>query len=228
MNVIINKETFTRKNTKAVKGLVILMMLFYHLVAQPEKYSFSHSDWYGIPITKALVLCVPIYMFLSGYGLQCSGQIGGVKLCKRLKKLYISFWWVFFPFVGLGLLTGYYDFNLVEFIYSVLGIEYSYNGEWWFLGPYICLVIAYLGIGKINVGWKPYCLLMIAVYIVTRCILKLVSFPFIPMMFVIYLNIFMLGCFFAKYGLFAKIDTLLKYKFKIKRHCWLVLVGIVG
>ena len=56
------------------------MMVAYHLCGCPERYNEVHPEWYGSPITKALVLCVPIYLFISGYGYCVAGDICGAAI----------------------------------------------------------------------------------------------------------------------------------------------------
>ena len=196
----------SKTNTLQVKGSAILMMIIYHLWGCPQKYEAFHPNWYGHPITKALVLCVPIYLFLSGYGMQCGGVFDIKKMYKRISKLYISFWLVFIPFVTLGTIIGYYHkpTSIYEFLNNFLGITYYYNAEWWFFCIYIGQLFAFIFLSRLKIKWYSYLGLMIAVFLVTRAILKTqVDLNFWFEMLLTYLNIFMLGCFFSKYDLFS-------------------------
>lgn len=54
-----------------LKGWAVLFMMFYHfggnLIAPEWRYDWSGNDW-----NKAFQMCVPIFLFLSGYGLMAS------------------------------------------------------------------------------------------------------------------------------------------------------------
>ena len=66
----------TKEETLQLKGIAILMMLFLHLfntTANVEQCQTYIYFWNGKPLVLALsrvaAFCVPIYIFLSGYGL---------------------------------------------------------------------------------------------------------------------------------------------------------------
>lgn len=62
----------TKQNTLEIKGVAILCMIFYHLFGFAERLPIENiQSWIGSPVTKAFQICVPIYLFMSGYGLQC-------------------------------------------------------------------------------------------------------------------------------------------------------------
>lgn len=93
-------------------------------------------------------ICVPIYLFLSGYGLYIVYDKGKPMHNVRrvsvlmLNVLLVSF--IFFPLSYFVLGKGF-DFSLCHLFLSITGIE-PYNGEWWFLFPWvlICLVSKFL------------------------------------------------------------------------------------
>ena len=64
----------TKQNTIYLKGWAVLFMLFLHfgnLSVLPEyQYSWSGNEWEG-----AFQICVPIFLFLSGYGLMSGSMI---------------------------------------------------------------------------------------------------------------------------------------------------------
>ena len=134
-----------------VKGIAILMMLFLHLFNISENVDLCVNTlyfWNGKPLVLALsritAFCVPIYIFLSGYGLGLKflkgGDMGNVQ---RISKLYINYWVIFILFVGLGCIVKpeIYPKNMSTFVLNFVGYECSYNYEWWFLFPYIILVL---------------------------------------------------------------------------------------
>lgn len=102
---------FSKENSIQVKGVAILCMIAYHLFAFPEKIPHDAIHfWFGSPITEAFQICVPIYLFIGGYGLQCIANKDNItwkEIIRRLYKLYISYWWVAIPFIIVGFMVGY-------------------------------------------------------------------------------------------------------------------------
>lgn len=151
--------TFSKENSNQVKGVAILCMIAFHLFGFPERIpgNVVHS-WFGSPITKALQICVPVYLFMAGYGLQCiaNKSVTWKELSQRLRKLYISYWWAVVPFIILGFIVGYYTFDIKEILSNLLGLTSSYNGEWWFYSLYVELLILFYFISRIKLGWKGY------------------------------------------------------------------------
>lgn len=204
----------TINNTLEIKGIAILCMIFYHLFAFPEKIPTENIlQWMGTPITKAFQICVPIYLFMSGYGLQCTAikkrNITLNDIWKRIKKLYIYFWWIAIPFITIGLIIHYYSINpLKNLILNLIGMESSFNGEWWFYYLYVELLILFLPISKLNVKRNTYIIIMIFILLISRLLNtilpldeKILILRHVKMI-LININIFILGCFFAKYDIF--------------------------
>ena len=195
----------TKEHSIQIKGVAILCMVLFHLFGFPERIPTS-VQWMGMPIIKALQICVP------GYGLQCivaKGAVTWMSIGKRLKKLYLSFWWVAIPFISVGCIVGYYAPDVKNIFYNLSGLTTSCNGEWWFFSLYAELLVLFYFVSKIKLGWKGYLLLMLGLLILTRglnCALHLDEEVIVERhlkMILIDLNIFMLGCFFAKFNIFG-------------------------
>lgn len=105
----------SKQNTLQIKGTAILCMIIFHLFGFPDRLPENiYIDWFGSPIMKAFQICVPIYLFMAGYGLQCTYQNRNTKwddILNRIKKTYKFFWWVAIPFIILGITAGYYHIN---------------------------------------------------------------------------------------------------------------------
>ena len=128
------------------------MMLFLHLFNQLEQVALCHTVidfWNGKPIVYALSriggFCVPIYLFLSGYGLSSlyEKNKGKMHYARRIFKLYVNYWIVILLFIPLGayIAPEKYPGDIVTFMQNFIAWKYTYNHEWWFLFPYILLVI---------------------------------------------------------------------------------------
>lgn len=148
---------FTRRDTKIIKGVAICLMLYHHLFAYPMKvvdgnvfvslYSFGETTL-STYIGQFGRICLPMFVFLSGYGCYLSSKKAGDMqslVFKQLLGLYKSFWKVFFIFVPISVLFfGIRPDPLQrELIYNFLGLSYSFNKEWWFITPYVLLLILF-------------------------------------------------------------------------------------
>lgn len=158
---------FTKDNTKQLKGIAILLMLFHHLVAFPDKIPVGINLTTDIVIMERELLewlggfgqiCVSLYMFLGGYGLYrrvvSEGEHDVIRnnLVKDIVNLYKAYWKVFLVFVPIGLLffdnqaqycmdanvcIRFADDSVGTMIKNFMGLGYSYNSEWWFLWYYL-------------------------------------------------------------------------------------------
>lgn len=141
-----NKETST-----IIKGVAILMMLFYHLFGRDYLTDICTPLLYigNTPLVRYIAnACYPVsfFMILSGYGLtycykknQLSFSIQG----KRILKLYVHYWLVLLIFVTIGhfIKPNIYPNSLIHVLINITGINCTYNGETWFLLPYAIISI---------------------------------------------------------------------------------------
>ena len=146
-----NKEQST-----ILKGVAILMMLWYHL------FGISDLETQCSPLIyihgKALVAyianaCYPVtfFLILSGYGLTHvykKRKLNINKESNRLLRIYIHYWVILLIFVSIGyfIKPGFYSYNLLYIIGNMTAIRCNYNGEVWFLFPYavICLTSPFI------------------------------------------------------------------------------------
>lgn len=141
--------SITLQKSNQLKAIAILMMLFLHLFNRDYSGLFQPLIFVGKePLSYYISLfcdaCVPIFAFVSGYGLyykyrenQSSFRNGNKK---RLKKLYINYWIVLLIFavlLGWLLKKEGYPGSLTKFLLNFAALSTSYNGAWWFLTTYI-------------------------------------------------------------------------------------------
>ena len=109
----------TRENTKQLKGFAVLLMLAHHLFAFSDRipygFDFSRNIFLSNTLTSFIgvfgKICVPIFMFLGGYGLYAScvykedneNKIKN-KFIIKIVNLYKCYWKVFIIFVPLCIL----------------------------------------------------------------------------------------------------------------------------
>ena len=132
-----------------LKGVAILMMLFLHLFNTLERVgecttyiNFLNGKPLVYAVARVCGLCVPIYLFISGYGLTKSKNLDTTALFRRLRRVYSHYWLVFAIFIPLGCIVvpSVYPGNVLECVLNFFSVSVSYNGEWWFLLPYALLL----------------------------------------------------------------------------------------
>ena len=101
-------------------------------------------------------ICVAIYAFISGYAIyqKCHYKEGEkFQFFKRLGNYYLvalkqllgflkKYWIVFAIFVPLGfILNKLPTFTWEVFLKSLIGIDSTYNVEWWYVKFYIVIIL---------------------------------------------------------------------------------------
>ena len=151
----------TKKDTKAIKGIVIIMMLFHHMFRVPIIYKDFSPNFFPFTeirvndITTFFKLCVGTFAFLSGFGLAKSWENRNKRgdnlsnfWVKRYWKTFISYWIIFFGSCivcqildGLAISTYFSDGfsinNFTGFLISFLGLSRLFGtgqlcNEWWY------------------------------------------------------------------------------------------------
>lgn len=159
-------DTFTRDDTKAIKGIAIILMLMHHLWAFPERIAGGGLKCLITIMSRDATvffgsfgkICVSLFFFLGGYGIYVASRGKKFDPIGKIKQLYLSYWKAFFIMIPIAFLffgnqpvycrdaeicTRYDSFNLLEFLNNVTGINATYNGEWWFLKGYVFAVITF-------------------------------------------------------------------------------------
>lgn len=218
----------SKSETLQLKGSAILIMVLLHLFNRLDYVDKCTVviNFMGEPLVSQLAkfveICVPLYLFLSGYGLFLQfKKTHNVFPIKRILKLYFIFWTCFMIFIPIGcfLLPEQYPGNWRIFIENFTAWKASYNWEWWFIFPYILLLLVSNILLKYVLRWNLLTnfLVSCAVYIVAYLAISLYK-PLLVEYFALF-NIFeflrmvcgfMWGALFAKYDLFAKIKTYIK------------------
>ena len=129
------------------------MMLGLHLFNQNYEGLFQPLIFLGQqPLSYYLSLfcdaCVPIFAFVSGYGLFFKYEKDEMRYAKdnikRIYNLFVVFWIVLLIFVvvlGTIISKDGYPGDLTTFLLNFTAISTSYNGAWWFLTIYILFVL---------------------------------------------------------------------------------------
>lgn len=97
---------FSRSDTKAIKGIAVILMLFHHLAGFPSRVPVGFtgfeslwtgfvSDGYLQHFAQASSICVSIFFFLGGYGLYIRWKSSKLSVSGSIIDLYKSYWKVF-------------------------------------------------------------------------------------------------------------------------------------
>ncbi len=152
---------FSREDTKVMKGIAIILMLYHHLFRFPER--IADTIQYIPLLTRGDIstayllgdfgkLCVALFLFLSGYGTFLSfrkhseDDAASTRIVlAKVKNLYKEYWKVFVIFVPICLLVGVERVapEPSALFWNFTGLSITYCGEWWFFTPYIALLLIY-------------------------------------------------------------------------------------
>ncbi len=155
-------KKFTKEDTKIIKGVALCLMLYHHLFAYPDRlgegigflslYSFGETTL-STYIGQFGRICVPTFLFLSGYGTYLSsGNNNELRtMCaQRVRRLYIQMWQVFFLSLPVSLWVNRYKGTALigESILNGLSLQCSFNEEWWFILPFAVLLVLFPALKK--------------------------------------------------------------------------------
>lgn len=136
----------TRAETQIMKGVAILSMLFYHLFDWISNAEICHNLIYidGTPLVHILSKAtnpVPFFLILGGYGLYKVNEQGDKHRWSRVLKLYIHYWMTLLIFVTIGhfMIPDKYPGTTSTIVSNLTSFHTTYNGEMWFLFPYVAL-----------------------------------------------------------------------------------------
>ena len=155
-----------KRKSFMLKGLGILLMLFHHLFYSPSSTSLfwdyhinirTHDFGLVNQLGICAKLCVAIFVFSSGYGLESTFLNKEIKVISfyihRFKKLYLNYWFIWLLFVPVGIFVfgrtpadAYGNHAIIKMILDFFGLlnltgSYGYNPTWWF---YSCIILLYL------------------------------------------------------------------------------------
>lgn len=132
-----------------LKGAAILMMLWLHLFNTQDRIeecttlvNYLNGKPLAYAIARTAGMCVPIYLFISGYGMAKASELNVRSTFRRLWRVYSRFWLVLALFIPLAcwLKPEAYPNGYSTLLLNVLSLDVSYNGEWWFLLPWAILI----------------------------------------------------------------------------------------
>ncbi len=198
-------------DSNVLKGFALIFLLVHHLFyirnGQFDDIEISDGHYLVNTIGKACKVCVPLFVFLSGYGLTAAAEkMESINLkqfyIRRFSKIYLNYWLIWVMFVPIGVFALGITFDKVygenavgKFILDFLGLlnitgEYGYNPTWWF---YSCITVLYALFPLIITASKH----KVTAHTILLVSVALVFCPLVPVQPIrFYLLTFILGCWF--------------------------------
>lgn len=141
--------TLGKEQSTYLKGWAVLFMVFLHFgdnhVLPEFRWAWSGNDW-----NASFQMCVPMFLFLSGYGLAKSRRGKGrgpggqcAKTARRALSLLKRYWFAVLPFVLLGLASGKFQFSVGALLLNLTALKPSWCGPAWFVFLYIELIFLF-------------------------------------------------------------------------------------
>ncbi|MFB5195066.1 acyltransferase [Neobacillus sp. KR4-4] len=225
---------FSRNMTAISKGLAIVLMVYHHLFAFPNRIEAVHYKPImmvdNLPLDQLIgqfgKLCVAIFLFLSGLGLYKSFKSKHKFTFRqgliRAFNFFTIYWLVFFIFIPIGLKyfedTVRYAWIPKLFIYNLFALIHTYNGEWWFISVYIELVLLFPLIIKLIEKWPTLISYLSFIFLFLSAFFLHID-EFFSNLELVQIGInhlgtlfqwqimFITGIYFSKYSLFEKMDA---------------------
>lgn len=216
-----------KQESQILKGVAILLMLFLHLFNQSHNVDLCHNLIFisGKPLVLILSRAanpVSFFLILGGYGLYKVNEKGDRNRWNRILKLFIHYWIILIIFVSIGhfIKPDKYPGSISSIFCNITGYDTSWNGEMWFLLPYVILSILALYLFKFYQRFKASWIIvgtllihLVASYAISRYGAKFFfSNPWVynPLLVFHLLFAFSLGAMAARELFFEKLKYLYK------------------
>lgn len=162
--------SITKSQSLRLKGIAILMMLFYHLFNRLSLLGQCDSILYinNVPFVHWLSKAanpVWLYLFLSGYGYAVK-QKTLKEVGNSILNIYQHWWVILIIAFPLGFLLNPEKFRIVHFFSNLTAWNPTYNTELWFLLPFVLLILSHKLVLYLNksLGNILYTILVFLVY----------------------------------------------------------------
>lgn len=236
----------SKSDVTLLKGVSILIMVFLHTFLRKSDVELCTSCIYilGEPLVSHLDIyagiCVSLYLFLGGYGLYLRRLQSPLNNGRRILLLFINYWIVLLCFVFLGsiIAPNIYPGSFNKFFFNFFALSYSYNDTWWFLAPYVLLIVSsnilFRFVERYS-GWIvfgiSYLICILTSYVISRFGDQFLygHIYYIPFLWFHLLNGFLTGAIFARYDLFDKIKVFIATKGLDNNYFWffILLISLV-
>ncbi|MEG1574086.1 MAG: acyltransferase family protein [Bacteroidales bacterium] len=170
--------------------MALLLLLWHHLFYDR---TMPYNDYFNLggilALGKVAVVCIALFVFLSGFGLSQSIKNKNVSIKKfylrHLSKIYINYWLIWLIFVPIGVFVFGLTFDRVYGEYPIgkafltfIGLQYNflefgYNVTWWFITTIISLYLLFPLLNRLLKKWGLWfvclCLIFGFIHIPSVC-----------------------------------------------------------
>lgn len=248
-------KKFSGEVTTYIKGVAIILMICNHLYPIPE-FIFPENQYWSLLIgSKTLAayiggfgkICVAIYTILTGIGLYhtySNKKNPYAYTLRKLRTFYLVYWVILIGvYIPVMIITGVFDWNLVNVVKNMIGYEPSYCKVAWYVLFYMELIITFpiyirifenIQIASKNRADKSHLLflselvLLVAIRVLISEIVGNTVIGNIIGQYLIYIPFALLGYYFAKYSIFELIIDHLQQIFIKKWQKYVITIAIFG
>lgn len=235
----------TKNDSKVLKGISILIMIWLHTFLYKNNVDLLTCSIYignmplVILIRNFCGICIHLYLFLGGYGLYICYINRNLHSSWRVFYLYLNYWIMLIMVLSIGVIINpsIYPGSFVKFLSNFVAINYSYNSTWWFLFPYILIILTSKKLFALLSKYNGVTLFLNTLFInllTSYTISKFGDkylfhnlFLYIPLLFFHLLNAFVTGAIFAKYDIFKYIKNQIKRIHYSNIICVVSLLGLI-
>lgn len=162
----------SKEDSQIMKGVAILLMLFLHLFNNINTDEVCHNFIFidGLPLVYILTRAanpVSFFLILGGYGMFKVNEKGDRHRWSRIIKLFLHYWIVLTIFLTIGhfMYPTRYPGSLEAILANFTSFHTTYNGEMWFLFPYVVLSLLSPWIFKLIKPFKAWKIILVTLFI---------------------------------------------------------------
>lgn len=142
-----NTEYLSKENTKGIKGLFVVLVLFSHYVGYVTLDSVWDAPYLALREHLNQMVVAP-FLFYSGYGIMKSIQGKGKSYVKSImKNRFPKVWFEFIAAVLCFLLVNLFlgkTYPLTQILLSLIGWSSIGNSNWYIMGMLILYILTWL------------------------------------------------------------------------------------
>ena len=219
--------TFDKSKTAIIKGFAIVFMIIHHIGWTGDCMGITLSET-ASRILGTFKLCVPIFVFMIGYGYSFSKEKDFAYSFRHIKKLLLPYWTILFLFALPVCLQSIGGGKVL--LLNMIGVDETILWVSWFVYLYIWAMVIMPFIGRL-IDRKP---LPWSLALVTFFVIALVAYrylvpqyaenPWTEALLVCLLNtpLIIIGYYFGRTHLFEKIRISSRWYIKL-----LAVLGII-
>ena len=233
---------FNIEYTFLIKGIAILILLLHHLFYENINLQIGTFNLSGL-VVQLTKVCVTVFTILSGYGMTKSYERSQKKnfefVAEHIKKLIISYWWVYVPALILSFfihrlgtpfqiynsgIQGVKNFFIDVFAVRGVGYTQTLNESWWYMEAIIVFYLSFPFIYKCTKKFPILSMILSAIPIIAYDIFRIFPAQLInPDREIYYLLPFIIGIFMANKKVLDKVVSYCNNH----HHLLLVFISII-